>query len=226
MNYKNYSGVVKQKNNYYAIRILTDFGYVKPDFIIKLATIAKKYTTSDLSLTSRGTIEIIGLKEEVLKNIIEELESNNISLGGTGKKVRFILTCKSEQCPYGLAEVKKIATSISESLPSECFSNKFKIGVFGCQNSLGKAMSQDIGFLPFLKNGQLFFKVFIGGRMGKKVSLGKELSFFISQDKIVSLVLATVSFYKKEGRNNERFSETLSRVSFSYVDSLLKNSLN
>lgn len=219
------SGVIKQKNNLYAIRILTDYGYVKPDFIINLATIAKKYTTSDLSLTSRGTIEIIGLKAEVLTDIIDELKNNNIPIGGTGKKVRFILTCKSEQCPYGLAEVKRIATSISSSLSDECFSNKFKIGIFGCQNSLGKAMSQDIGFIPVLKYNELAFRVFIGGRMGKKVSLGKELSFLISEENILPLIHSTIEFYKKEGKNNERFSETLSRFSFKYVDTFLKNSL-
>ena len=42
---------------------------------------------------------------------------------------------------------------------------KFKIGVFGCLNSLGKAMAQDIGVMPsFTEPGK--FEIYIGGLLG------------------------------------------------------------
>ncbi|MGL6114088.1 hypothetical protein [Cetobacterium sp. SF1] len=207
-------GVVRQKNKLYAIRVLTDFGYLNPNKLIKICEIAKKYTKSDISFTSRGNIEIIGLEKEKIGAIIEELEKEKIEIGGTGKTLRGIQTCKGRECKSGLINPNEIANLIQENLELKEFENKFKIGVFGCPNSSGKARSNDIGVIPFVDNNIVKFKLYFGGRMGREAIVGQELNKVIEKNEIVSVIKKTIEFYKEFGIKGERFSNTLFRIGF------------
>lgn len=214
-------GVVRQKNNLYAVRILTNFGYLDPDKLIKICEISKKYTKSDISFTSRGTIEIIGLEKTDLKNICEDLKNEGINIGGTDKALRFIQTCKGRECQFGVINPNKIAEILEENIKIEKLENKFKIGVFGCNNSLGKARSNDLGIIPFVDNNNVKFKIFLGGRMGKEAILGYQLSKVINLNEILDIVKKTIEFYKINATNSERFSGTLKRIGVKEFENFL-----
>lgn len=62
------------------------------------------------------------------------------------------------------------------------------------------------------------YKIFIGGRWGKKVSIGKALSpLFMNQEEVMSVIESTLEFYEKEGKKGERFAETIERLGFDEV---------
>ena len=56
------------------------------------------------------------------------------------------------------------------------------------------------------------YRIFVGGKMGKFPKLGKEvLDFTETRGKVLEIIKKTLEFYKKLGKKNERFRDTLDR---------------
>lgn len=138
-------GIIQQKNNFYTARIVGNCGEFSTQELINIAQISSIYGNGKITVTSRGTIEIEQISPNNLENIINEINKYNLRLGGTGTTVRAIVSCKGTTCTKGLYDVHALATELDNLFYGQIVPKKFKIGVFGCINSLGKAKSQDIG---------------------------------------------------------------------------------
>ncbi len=69
------------------------------------------------------------------------------------------------------------------------------------------------------------YKVYIGGRWGKKVAEGHPLDkIFTSEEEIVELVERAILFFRDEGISGERFADTIARLGFEYVQDRVLNS--
>ncbi|HIR60405.1 MAG TPA: FAD-dependent oxidoreductase [Candidatus Faecivivens stercoravium] len=67
-------------------------------------------------------------------------------------------------------------------------------------------------------------KVYIGGRWGKKVAYGRPLSkLFTSEEEVMDLIERAILFFRDEGITGERFSDTIDRLGFDYVEDKLLN---
>ena len=68
------------------------------------------------------------------------------------------------------------------------------------------------------------YRVYIGGRWGKKVANGRPLDkIFTSEEKVLDLVERAILFYRDEGVTGERFADTIQRLGFDYVQDKLLN---
>jgi len=63
------------------------------------------------------------------------------------------------------------------------------------------------------------YKICIGGRWGKKTATGQALSkIFTSEEEILDTVEKLILLFRNEGLTGERFSDTIARLGFSYVN--------
>ena len=63
------------------------------------------------------------------------------------------------------------------------------------------------------------FKVFIGGRWGKKVAHGIPLTkVFTSEEEVLAVVEKAILLFRDEGIPGERFADTIARLGFDYVN--------
>ena len=68
------------------------------------------------------------------------------------------------------------------------------------------------------------YKVYIGGRWGKKVAHGQPLSkIFTSEEEVLDLVERAILLFRDEGLTGERFADTVTRLGFTYVENKLLN---
>ena len=68
------------------------------------------------------------------------------------------------------------------------------------------------------------YKVYIGGRWGKKVANGRPLDkIFTSEEEVLDLVERAILLYRDEGVTGERFADTIQRLGFDYVQDKLLN---
>ena len=68
------------------------------------------------------------------------------------------------------------------------------------------------------------YRVYIGGRWGKKTARGIPLSrVFTSQDEVLDTVERAIILFRDEGITGERFSDTIARLGFDYVERKLLN---
>ena len=81
-----------------------------------------------------------------------------------------------------------------------------------------------IGKCPFGAVNEAFtgYKVYIGGRWGKKVAEGRPLDrIFTTEEEVIDLVERTILFFRDEGISGERFADTIARLGFDYVQDKL-----
>ena len=86
-----------------------------------------------------------------------------------------------------------------------------------------------IGKCPFgaVKEDKIGYKVYIGGRWGKKVAHGQPLSkIFTSEEEVLDVVEKAILFFREQGVTGERFADTIARIGFEEVErQLLSNEL-
>ncbi|MGN0469549.1 MAG: rhodanese-like domain-containing protein, partial [Acutalibacteraceae bacterium] len=90
-------------------------------------------------------------------------------------------------------------------------------------NNCGRCKDKcPFGAVPEYTNG---YKVYIGGRWGKKYASGRPLEkVFTSEEEVLDVVERAILFFRDEGQTGERFSDTIKRLGFEYVQDKLINS--
>ena len=81
-----------------------------------------------------------------------------------------------------------------------------------------------VGQCPFdaIEDGKYGFKIYIGGRWGKKVAHGQALSkVFTSEEEMLSVVEKAILLFREQGQTGERFADTIARIGFENVEKQL-----
>lgn len=242
---------------------------------------AEKFGSGEIAMTTRLTIEIQGVPFENIKPLCDFLAENGLETGGTGAKVRPIVSCKGTTCNFGLIDTfglsEEIHNRFYKGYRSQTLPHKFKIAVGGCPNNCVKPDINDLGIIGarvpapdkdkcrackkcFIENacpigaaklvdgkiaidtdkcnkcGRCYqkcpfkafensvdgYRVFIGGRWGKQVARGRVLDkVFTSKEEVLDVVEKAIILFRDEGIKGERFSDTVSRLGFDYVQSKL-----
>lgn len=271
------------------VRVITRNGKITADESRAIADAAVKFGSGEIAMTTRQTIEIQRVPYEKIDALIAYLANAGLETGGTGPKVRPIVSCKGTTCVFGLIDTFSLSREIHErfykgyhevKLP-----HKFKIAVGGCPNNCVKPDINDLGIVgqrvfapnselcrgckscavekacpmgaasvvsgklsidpdvcnncgrcaakcPFgvTADGREGYKIYIGGRWGKKCARGIALSkIFTDREEVLSTVEKAILFFKSYGITGERFADTIKRVGFEDAeriilsDELLKN---
>ncbi len=90
----------------------------------------------------------------------------------------------------------------------------------GACNNCGRCA----GKCPFgaFEEYQYGYRVFVGGRWGKKVAYGHPLTrIFTSEEEIIDVVEKAILLFRDEGLTGERFADTIDRLGFDYVNEKL-----
>lgn len=113
--------------------------------------------------------------------------------------------CQIEKnCPMGAAKVVDGVMVRDENICNNC--------------------GRCIGVCPFhaADTGTPAFKVYIGGRWGKKTAMGRPLSkLFTSEEEVLELVEKSILLFREQGIAGERFADTIERIGFEKAEALL-----
>ena len=81
---------------------------------------------------------------------------------------------------------------------------------------------------PFhtIEDGAYGYKIYIGGRWGKKVSMGKELGkIFTFKEEALDVIEKAILFFRDNGIKGECFAESIERIGFENVEKQLLEQL-
>ncbi|MDL2226225.1 4Fe-4S binding protein [Deltaproteobacteria bacterium OttesenSCG-928-M10] len=130
-------------------RILTINGRLTAGQVIGLSEAAQKFGSGQVSFTTRLNIEIPGIPYESIPAFREHLALYGLVTGGTGARVRPVLSCKGGVCQNGLFDTFSLAEEIHHRFVEGCrdlaLPGKFKIGLGGCPNKCAKPDLNDFG---------------------------------------------------------------------------------
>ena len=75
---------------------------------------AERFGSGELAMTSRLTVEIQGVPFDNIEPLREFLAQAGLETGGTGSKVRPVVSCKGTTCQYGLIDTFALSEEIHE----------------------------------------------------------------------------------------------------------------
>ena len=120
-------------------------------------------------------------------------------------KCRGCKKCQVEEaCPIKVAKVQDGTLKVDASACN------------GCGRCKGKC---PFGVTEEYAEG---YKIYIGGRWGKKIANGRPLNkLFTSEEEVLDTVERAILFFRDEGITGERFADTVNRLGFAYVEDKL-----
>ncbi|MGN0794029.1 MAG: FAD-dependent oxidoreductase [Aristaeellaceae bacterium] len=271
----------KRYTDVFNVRVITRNGRISSQEHHVIAEAAERFGSGAVTMTTRLTLEIQGVKHANIQPLIDFLNEHGLTTGGTGSLVRPVVSCKGTTCQYGLADTFGLSEKLHERFfvgyHGVTLPHKFKIAVGGCPNNCVKPDLNDLGIVgqkvpminyarcrgckkcqiadgcpikaakvvdgkiqvnpaacnncgrcdgkcPFgvFEEYQRGFKVFIGGRWGKKIANGQPLTkLFTSEEEVMDVVEKAILLFRDEGISGERFADTVARLGFDYVNEKL-----
>lgn len=109
----------------------------------------------------------------------------------------------AEVCPMKAAEIENGKLIIDESLCNNC-------GM-----CVGKCVFDTI------PDGELGYKVYIGGRWGKKIRIGSLINKLFTKEEALDVVEKAILLFKHKGETGERFATTVDRLGLAKVEKML-----
>ena len=132
-------------------RVITRNGKISTDTVRTIAKAADEFGSGEIAMTSRMTIEVQGIPYSNIEAFCKYMDEAGIQYGGTGPKVRPVVSCKGTTCSFGLIDTFGLADEIHErfytGLRDLRLPHKFKIAVGGCPNNCVKPDLNDIGVI-------------------------------------------------------------------------------
>ena len=132
-------------------RVITGNGRITAEESRAIAEAAERFGNGYLAMTTRMTVEVQGVPYENIEPMREFLSEHGLYTGGTGPKVRPVVSCKGTTCQYGLIDTFDISEEIHkrffEGYSDVRLPHKFKIAVGGCPNNCVKPDLNDLGII-------------------------------------------------------------------------------
>lgn len=229
--------LLNNDGEHFSARVVTENGVLNNKQMQNLNEAAKKFGNGNVALTSRLSVEVLGIKYENINLFKEYIAKENMFTGGTGPRIRPIVACKGTVCKFGLINTQQMAKEIHDRFYNPYYDvklpHKFKIAIGGCPNSCVKPSLNDLGIvgqiIPKYNNktgrkGIPGYKIYIGGRWGKKIHHGSPISKIFEKKEAMDVIEKSILLFKEKGKPKERFSSTIERLGFSFIESELLNS--
>ena len=265
----------------FSARVLTVNGKITAAQHRCIAEAAELFGNGNITFTTRLSIEVQGIPFDKIDDFRNYIAKEGLKTGGTGAKIRPIVSCKATTCKFGRLDSFAISEEMHhrffEGYDDVALPHKFKMAVGGCPNNCMKPDLNDMGIVgqlipthdldkckgckkckieqvcpmdackvvdkkitrdtnicnncgrcvekcPFgvVDEGTPGYKLYIGGRWGKKISIGKPLTtIFKTQEEVLDVMEKAILLYKDQGIKGERFEETIKRIGFENIEEQL-----
>ncbi|MCI7766975.1 MAG: C-GCAxxG-C-C family protein [Oscillospiraceae bacterium] len=132
-------------------RIITRNGRITNEECRTIAEAAEKYGDGYMMFTTRLTLEVSGIDYKDIDAFRAYVGKAGLETGGTGSKVRPVVSCKGTTCQYGLYDTYALSREIHERFfkgyADVTLPHKFKIAAGGCPNNCVKPDLNDLGVI-------------------------------------------------------------------------------
>ncbi len=141
----------KRTADCFNVRVITVNGKLTSEKFFAIAEASKRFGSGEAAMTSRQSVEILKVPYDNIEPMREFLAQYGLQTGGTGPKVRPVVSCKGTSCQYGLIDTfdlsEKIHNRFYEGYHEVKLPHKFKIAVGGCPNNCVKPSLNDLGII-------------------------------------------------------------------------------
>jgi NAD(P)H-nitrite reductase large subunit len=207
--------ILQRDNSTYAIVPRIPSGLLNRHHLQAIAAVVEKYDIPIIKITSGQRLALVGLKEEDLSAIYDDLAM--VPGKATELCLHYVQACPgTEVCKFGVRDSLGFGIRLENLLAERDFPAKLKIGVSGCQFCCAESLVRDIGVIA-RKNG---WTVSVGGHSGNRPRIGDVLSENLTDENAIHLINKFLDFYKESAKKKERTSRFVERVG---INEVMKN---
>lgn len=194
------------------LRIAVPYGMMNSTQLRKLAHIARTYDKGFAHVSTRQNIQFNWPELSRVHEILGELAS--VQMHGIQTSGNCIRNTTTDQFA-GVARDEledprpycELIRQWSTFHPEFAFlPRKFKIAVSATEEDRAAILMHDIG-LRLVKNasGEIGFKVFVGGGLGRTPIIGEEICAFLAKEDLLSYLEAILRVYNRYGRRDNKY---------------------
>ena len=156
--------ILQRDKKTYAIVPRIPAGVISREHLKALVEVVEKYDIPIVKITSGHRIALVGMPEEQILPIYEDLGMNE------GKAVElclhYVQACPgTEVCKFGVQDSLGFGIRLEELFSSIEMPAKFKVGVSGCPFLCAESLVRDLGLIGKKSGWTLVF----GGNSGRRV---------------------------------------------------------
>jgi sulfite reductase (ferredoxin) len=192
------------------IRIKLPYGKLTSEQLHRIANVSDEYSRGRLHITTRQDIQIHHVSLDRTPELWAELEKDDITLReACGNAVRNVTASETA----GIDKDEPFDVSLYAHAVFQFFlrnpicqelGRKFKISFSGTDKDTALSFMHDLGFIAKTKNGEVGFKIMIGGGLGSQARLADTLFDFVAADKIIPITESVLRVFDRYGERSKR----------------------
>lgn len=199
--------ILQRDKTTYAVAPHLPCGVVTPEALRKLADVAEKYGCAAVKVTSAQRIALVGLKEEDVDAVWQDLGMDPGA--AVGLCVRSVKACPGTTfCKRGQQDSLGVGMKLDELYHGMELPGKLKFGVSGCMNQCAETCIKDIALVGKPKG----WTVMVGGCGGARPRLAETLTEGLSTEDALALVEKVIGYFRENATPRERLGRTIDRV--------------
>ncbi|AZP11091.1 nitrite/sulfite reductase [Undibacterium parvum] len=205
------NGLYMQRHAY-MLRVAVPYGMLSSTQMRKFAHIARKYDRGYGHFTTRQNIQYNWINLEDTPTILEELASVEMhAIQTSGNCMRNITSDEFAGVaadevidPRPYAEILRQWTTFHPEFAY--LPRKFKIAINGSKEDRAAIAVHDIGLtVVHNEQGEVGFKVMVGGGMGRTPILGSVIREFLPWQHVMTYLEAILRIYNQHGRRDNKY---------------------
>ncbi|MEQ8488497.1 MAG: nitrite/sulfite reductase [Marinovum algicola] len=195
----------------YMLRVAIPYGTINSRQMDKLAYIAEKWDKGYGHFTTRQNIQYNWPKLPDVPDMLDALaEVNMHAIQTSGNTIRNVTADHfAGAAADEVADPRPVAELLrqwSTDHPEFQFlPRKFKIAVTGAENDRAVIKAHDIGIQIVDRDGDIGYRIVVGGGLGRTPMIGKVLNDFVPQEDLLPYVEAIVSVWNLLGRRDNKY---------------------
>ena len=205
------NGVYVEKHNP-MLRVAIPYGQLSAHQLRMLARVARVYDRGFGHFTTRGDLQFNWVRIDQVPDILAELAQVDLhSIQSSGNSIRVIttdplagVTPEEIADPRPWAEIFRQWATLHPEF--QALPRKFKVAFTGGPYDAAGVRFHDLGFEAVQNaTGELGFRVWVGGGLGRSPFIGRVLRDFLPWRDLLSYAEAVLRVYNLEGRRDDLY---------------------
>lgn len=198
------------------LTILLPAGRLPLAVMDKVNALARKYHL-EIYLSTAQNLRLMGIREEDLPVIREELAALGVQFKGPGKFPIPRVCIGVRDCTMGIGDPERISALILEKFKGrEKTKQKFKIAISGCTLGCSGVLTTDIGIMATRKG----FDLYVGGKGGPSPKVGRRVLRDLDEQGVVAAVAKLVEFHDAHTETKQRMVKLIDHPDFPFKEAV------
>ncbi|MFA7440377.1 MAG: nitrite/sulfite reductase [Sphingomonadaceae bacterium] len=195
----------------YMLRVAIPYGTLSSHKLRKLAEVARKYDRGYGHFTTRQNIQFNWIALKDAPDILAELATVQMhAIQTSGNCVRNISSDQYAGAAAGEVDDPRVWAELLRQWSTlhpefNWLPRKFKIAVIATDVDRSAIRLHDIGLQIVRRDGELGFRVYVGGGMGRTPIVAPLIRDFVPASQLISYIEAALRVYNRYGRRDNLF---------------------